>query len=761
MRKNRGIFFTLLTASVFTILIMIFTVIAVNAEKYGGFGDVYYLTNETLAPGLEYKTFHAENERGFVFEYTARLGTVPVASCGTYVYGRETLADIIDDMNNKNDINICAGINADFFSMQTGIPLGVMIGGGRLYANCEKRDALGFYPDGSAIIGTPNIDIKLTVNDLTDNVEYFNKYPSEYGTYILNEDFSETTKSRLPSLEITVKLEENAVFTQWCDIKGVVTGISRDSKDNKIESGCCVISVANDTKFYKIYKDVKIGDKAEISIRCSEEWKNVVTAVGGGDIILEDYTMPDGIVDEEHETLKNPRTAVGLTEDGRVIFFAVDGRRNGYSAGLTLAELASSMWALGCKKAINLDGGGSTTVLIKNYATGKYELKNRPTDGEQRKISSAILFVNTLQGGSAPTRLSIIPNSPYVLSNGGKVELNINALDDAYNILDIDLSRYDFVYSLSENIGVIENNVFTACVDSGRAVLTAEMNINGITARGKTDITVIPTLTDFDVVPRHEQATFGGSVKLDFYAYRMSYGVYAAPARFNVSCENGYVDENGVFYHDGESLSETAVIIINYGMKTQCVNIVVTDIPHPFADIDGHWAETEIVRIFGMNLTNGEISGSERLFNPERNITRSEFAKMLAVYSGLEIDFSETKTPWDVPYIDAVIKAGLMKGKLAPDGTVDFKGSDYITRAEIMYVFSQMIKADNNTAPVELKFSDIGDIPVWAAENINYAVAAGIVKGYADNTIQPLKNVTRAETAVMFVRLKNYRKNVM
>jgi phosphodiester glycosidase len=98
--------------------------------------------------------------------------------------------------------------------------------------------------------------------------------------------------------------------------------------------------------------------------------------VDGGQIVLGDCT---GAVCD-----RNPRTAVGLTKDGRVLLVVVDGRGSS-SSGMTLDELARFMLRLGAVEAMNLDGGGSSTMVAKG------NLVNRPADSFERGVSSAIV----------------------------------------------------------------------------------------------------------------------------------------------------------------------------------------------------------------------------------------------------------------------------------------------------------------------------------------------------------------------------------
>lgn len=100
---------------------------------------------------------------------------------------------------------------------------------------------------------------------------------------------------------------------------------------------------------------------------------------------------------------RHPRTAVGIADAGkRLVFVVVDGRRPGVAAGMTLRELADYMVDLGCQAAINLDGGGSTELLIRNPDTGELTLMNTPSDGRERAVAN-VLGVTILGSKRSPT----------------------------------------------------------------------------------------------------------------------------------------------------------------------------------------------------------------------------------------------------------------------------------------------------------------------------------------------------------------------
>jgi hypothetical protein len=118
-------------------------------------------------------------------------------------------------------------------------------------------------------------------------------------------------------------------------------------------------------------------------------------AVGGRPILLRAKSILPGVDSGgTFATSRHPRTAVGIARAGkRLLLVTVDGRQKLYSDGMTLRELAILMQALGADDAINLDGGGSTTMVIAN-ASGVPRVVNVPSDSAgERPVGNALAIV--------------------------------------------------------------------------------------------------------------------------------------------------------------------------------------------------------------------------------------------------------------------------------------------------------------------------------------------------------------------------------
>ena len=120
---------------------------------------------------------------------------------------------------------------------------------------------------------------------------------------------------------------------------------------------------------------------------------NIQEAVGGRMKLVS-----NGEKTELTDKSVHPRTAVGISANRKKVYLlVVDGRREDYSVGVTLDRLATILVALGADEAINLDGGGSSTFLVRNPEAEKgFETRNRPTDRRgDRAVPNGLAVVFT------------------------------------------------------------------------------------------------------------------------------------------------------------------------------------------------------------------------------------------------------------------------------------------------------------------------------------------------------------------------------
>ena len=101
--------------------------------------------------------------------------------------------------------------------------------------------------------------------------------------------------------------------------------------------------------------------------------------------------MKNGVVVPHQSKVRHPRTVVGLDATGnRLTILVVDGRKPGVAVGMSYNELAAEMLRLGCRQALNLDGGGSSVMAVRAAGKDKMEILNEPTDGRERAVANVL-----------------------------------------------------------------------------------------------------------------------------------------------------------------------------------------------------------------------------------------------------------------------------------------------------------------------------------------------------------------------------------
>jgi exopolysaccharide biosynthesis protein len=136
-----------------------------------------------------------------------------------------------------------------------------------------------------------------------------------------------------------------------------------------------------------------------VTLSWSIGFPGVLDTVGGTPLLVENGAVAVPEPCTASVCKRHPRTAIGVTPAGRILMVVVDGRRED-SKGVTLVRLAELMRSLRASYALNLDGGGSSTMVVRGKKGG-LRVVNEPSDGTQRRVSSAVLVIRGVDPGEA------------------------------------------------------------------------------------------------------------------------------------------------------------------------------------------------------------------------------------------------------------------------------------------------------------------------------------------------------------------------
>lgn len=202
---------------------------------------------------------------------------------------------------------------------------------------------------------------------------------------------------------------------------------------------------------------------------------NVREAVAGFGDIFENGHARSGL----DNTTRASRTAIGIKADGTVVMLMVDGRQAPYSVGMTMAEVAASMEALGCVEAVNLDGGGSSTFATQregeseNNTSAGLTLRCRPSDGYERKVSNTIMVLSNAEPTGKFDHAVLTPNNE-VYTPGSAVQFGAAGVDAAGSSADV---PEDAVWTVLSGGGRIDaDGAYTATDDCGEVIVGLQVN---------------------------------------------------------------------------------------------------------------------------------------------------------------------------------------------------------------------------------------------------------------------------------------------
>lgn len=173
-----------------------------------------------------------------------------------------------------------------------------------------------------------------------------------------------------------------------------IVAINGDYFDEKLRPvgmamGACGLWWKGDPNLKRKQGLVGVGKRrAEIQERTMTRRKWMTGAVSGWPLLVRDCAPVKDLPGSDSFTrAPHPRTAVGLSKDGKTMYFVVADGRSESVGGPTLPELATFLHDLGACTAINLDGGGSSALWLKD------KIVNRPSDGTERKVGNHLAVI--------------------------------------------------------------------------------------------------------------------------------------------------------------------------------------------------------------------------------------------------------------------------------------------------------------------------------------------------------------------------------
>ena len=264
--------------------------------------------------------------------------------------------------------NSIAAINGTYFKPQTGVPLGTLMIDRKLYTGpMHNRVAMGIGENGYKMAKV-QFDSQIKSRNNTLRIDNINQ-PRMLSTYVL------------------MYTRDWGLDAPPPPKYGANLAISKDGKIVSLNYGSTTIPnqgyvISGPKAKLEPFFNAK---KIELDIKTNPNWEDVNHIISGGPYLVKDGEVFVDVTAQKLGSItgKNPRTAIGYTENGEFIMITIDGREHA-SVGMTLTQLAYLMKSFGCINAMNLDGGGSTVMYVQG------QVVNSPAQKGGIPISNAL-----------------------------------------------------------------------------------------------------------------------------------------------------------------------------------------------------------------------------------------------------------------------------------------------------------------------------------------------------------------------------------
>jgi Phosphodiester glycosidase/FlgD Ig-like domain len=317
------------------------------------------------------------------------------------VLGRETVSAMQRRLASRAT---AVGVNGDFFASAREGPSGILMRDGVLVrAPSPNRSSAGITLDGA--LDVRQVRLSGTWRGLGPGrtLNALNEPPGANEVALFTPDWGAPT----PRIRgaVAMVLSPFPAATPNVPLAGGVSDFVQNASVPVAPE--TAVLVARGTAAQRLLAEAPLGTTLTIELFLGPGWEAVGDAIGGGPVLVRDgvpVLNAREAFTRAQLVPRHPRTAVGQLADGRIVMVVVDGRRDGYSVGMTTFEMAQTMLRLGAVSAMQFDGGGSSTLAFDG------RVLNRPSDGRERPISSALMLFYTGAYARPPLTSIYSPN---------------------------------------------------------------------------------------------------------------------------------------------------------------------------------------------------------------------------------------------------------------------------------------------------------------------------------------------------------------
>ena len=356
-----------------------------------------------VAPGVHYKEIHCNSQDGkalaiYVLSVDRSAPNISFRAMKGHdsAIGTDRVTDMVKNTKVVNG-EVIAAINADYFCMEdpyAGEPCGMMIRLGELMTSpSDGWPTFGFDKSGNPAFAMVSFDGRVNIGKESFGITKINRPRHSY-------DAADTLALYTPSLGTTtqgMETDTNVVISNLKPALPLRAGVTYTGTIVEVKKNAANCAVPKDSVLLCgsgnaaafLDKQAKAGSRINFSIKLNPDWSRVRETTGCWPIFLHDGKAITCEGDPELILQRHARTAVGWN-DKQIFFVNVDGNRRETGSGMTIAEISALMIELGCKEGACMDGGGSTTMVVRG------RVMNHPSDRSgERSVSNGWAIISS------------------------------------------------------------------------------------------------------------------------------------------------------------------------------------------------------------------------------------------------------------------------------------------------------------------------------------------------------------------------------
>lgn len=559
---------------------------------------------------------------------------------------------------------VVGAVNGSFFDTNTKLPMyliakndilvnsGIIASGRDQYVN--EPIAFGIDANGKGQIEYFDLDLTAEHNGTITDITSMNKIRNNDNLILFTPDYMDgyTNTNQYGYEVIFTGASKNKDLAFGDVITGTVSAKreygSTTNTNSQIPADGFVLSGHGEQQM-QFLKNMQVGEQVSISINIDDNWKGSKYILASGPRLVDNGAVSLSIDPNSSRARERaPRTAIAVDRTMTKVFMVtVDGRAEGYSKGMNLTEFAQYLVKLGAYKALNLDGGGSTTMLARKHGDDMASLINRPSDGWERAVSTTLQAISTAPLGQEASFGVGLSSSSVTVGSTISVSLKY-VLDQFYNPMAKDPAKL----KLSSTMGTFEGNT----------LITTKVGDGVINATYGSLTKQIP------ITVKNEDSPFSDIPSTNKYFSIIKY-------LYDKDVIAGYSDGT---YRPANTLKRIdAALLLVRSLKLDTTNIQDVN----FVDVPKTYRfYKEVAAITNAGIISGKQNGT--LFDPNAPLTRAEMAVILQ--KGFKLQGS-AETPFtDVPEqsfaYDAI--SSLYANKITEGYGTLYKPADTVTRIQ-------------------------------------------------------------------------------